>query len=120
MGSAQGWVYRIFTHGVLQPLQDGQLPPGVRIRSSLGNEAVWGKDSEYPYPRHRDMIRRIYERFGAKVMLWGADMPWAQRACTYKQCIDTIRHHTEFMTDEDRGLVLGGNAARIYRIPSHV
>ena len=84
------------------------------------NEAVWGKDSEYPYPRHRDMIRRIYERFGAKVMLWGADMPWAQRACTYKQCIDTIRHHTEFMTDEDRGLVLGGNAARIYRIPSHV
>ena len=71
------------------------------------NEAVWGKDSEYPCPRHRDMIRRIYERFGAKVMLWGADMPWAQRACTYKQCIDTIRHHTEFMTDKDRHLVLG-------------
>ena len=84
------------------------------------NEAVWGKDSEYPYPRHRDMIRRIYERFGAKVMLWGADMPWAQRACTYKQCIDTIRHHTEFMSDEDRHLVLGGNAARIYRVPPQV
>ena len=81
------------------------------------NEAVWGaKDSEFPYPRHKEMIRRIYERFGARVMVWGADMPWAGRACTYKQCIDTIRHHTEFMTDEDRSLVLGGNAARIYRV----
>lgn len=81
------------------------------------SEAVWGKkDSEYPYPRHREMIRRIYERFGARVMVWGADMPWVQRTCTYKQCIDTIRYHTEFMTEEDRRLVLGGNAARIYGV----
>ena len=82
------------------------------------NEAVWGKDSQYPYPRHREMIRKIYERFGAGVMVWGADMPFAQRTCTYQQCIDTIRHHTEFMTEADRRLVLGGNVARLYRVES--
>ncbi len=82
------------------------------------NEAVWGRDSEYPYPRHKELIRRIYEQFGAGVMVWGADLPWLPRAYTYKQCFDTIRRHTEFMTDDDRSLVLGGNAARIYGVSS--
>ena len=80
------------------------------------NEAVWGWDAEYPYPRHKELIRRIYEEFGAGVMVWGADLPWLLRSCTYKQCFDSVRLHTEFMTDDDRGLVLGGNAARIYGV----
>ena len=80
------------------------------------NPAIWGWDSEYPYPRHRQIIRTIYENFGAQVMVWGSDMPWTQRTFTYRQDIDLIRHHTEFMTDADRRLVLGDNLARIYNI----
>ena len=80
------------------------------------NRAVWGRDSEYPYPRHEQLVRTIYESFGAGVMVWGSDMPWTQRTCTYRQDLDLIRLHTDSMTEADRKLVTGGNLARIYRI----
>ena len=80
------------------------------------NETIWGRDYEYPSPRHEQIIKAIYESFGAGVMVWGSDMPWTLRLTTYKQCLDLVRLHTDFMTDEDRNLVLGGNLARIYGI----
>ena len=80
------------------------------------NPEIWSRDSEYPYPRHEQLIKTIYESYGAGVMVWGADMPWTQRTCTYRQCLDLIKLHTEFMTDADRDLVLGGNLARMYGV----
>ncbi len=79
------------------------------------NWEVWGKEFEYPYPRHEQIIRAIYERFGAGVMVWGSDMPWAQRTCTYRQNLDLVRLHTDFMTEGDRNLILGGNLAGLFK-----
>ena len=83
---------------------------------SYENREVWGRDFEYPYPRHREIIRYVYERHGATGMVWGSDMPYTQRTCTYTQCLDLIRLHCEFMAPADRELVMGGNLARIYGI----
>jgi predicted TIM-barrel fold metal-dependent hydrolase len=80
------------------------------------NREIWGPDSEYPYPRHRELIKYIYERHGAGGMVWGSDIPFTLRTCTYTQCVDLIRHHCEFMTPEDRALVLGKNLQRVYRL----
>ena len=84
--------------------------------NSFENESIWGRESEYPYPRHEQLIKTIYENFGAGVMVWGSDMPFAMRTCTYRQNLDTIRWHTNFMTDADRALVMGDNLARIYHV----
>ena len=43
-------------------------------------------------------------------------MPWAQRSCTYQQNFDLVRLHTDFMTDDDRKLVMGDTLARLYRV----
>ena len=80
------------------------------------NWMVWGREFEYPYPRHEQIIKTIYENFGAGVMVWGSDMPWTMRTCTYQQNLDLIRLHTDFMTEEDRKLVMGGNVARLFRV----
>ena len=80
------------------------------------DRAVWGNDSEYPYPRHEQLIKTVYESFGAGVLVWGSDMPWAQRNCTYQQNFDLVRLHTDFMTDEDRKLVMGDTLARLYKV----
>ena len=69
---------------------------------SYENWRVWGNDFEYPYPRQIELMKTTYENFGASVLVWGSDMPWAQRTCTYRQNLDSVRLHTDFMTDEDR------------------
>ncbi len=80
------------------------------------NWGVWGSDFEYPYPRHAQIIKQVYESYGAGVLVWGSDMPWAMRTCTYQQNLDLIRLHTDFMTQGDRELVMGGNVARLFGI----
>ena len=83
---------------------------------SYENWAVWGREFEYPYIRHEQIIKTIYENFGAGVLVWGSDMPWAQRTCTYRQNLDLVRLHTDFMTEDDRKLVMGDNLARLFKV----
>ena len=80
------------------------------------NFDVWGDDSQYPYPIHKQIIKTIYETHGATAMVWGSDMPWALRISTYRQNVDLIRLQTEFMDKKDRDLLIGGNLARLFRI----
>ena len=80
------------------------------------NFDIWGREFEYPHPRHEQIIKTIYENFGADVMVWGSDMPACMRVCTYRQNLDLVRLHTDFMTDADRALVMGDNLARIYKV----
>lgn len=80
------------------------------------NWAVWKENSEYPYPLHNKIIKRVYDEVGAERLLFGSDIPNLYRMCTYKQCLDVIRLHFDFLSEEERNLVLGGNAARLYRI----
>ena len=78
------------------------------------NFSLWGKDSIYPFPRHCEIAKAIFERYGAKVLVWGSDVPWCYRICTYQQMVDLIRHHTPYMSTEERAAVLGGNLARLF------
>jgi len=36
--------------------------------------------------------------------------------CTYKQSVDHIDIHCDFLSEKERNLILGGNAARILNI----
>lgn len=83
---------------------------------SYENWRVWGREFEYPYPRHIQLIKAVYENFGAEVLIWGSDMPWAQRTSTYRQNLDSIMLHTDFMADDERALITGGNLARILNL----
>lgn len=81
------------------------------------NKDVWGADYEYPYPRHTELIRRIHDAVGAEGLIWASDMPNLERACTYLQCLETVRMHCRFLSERERAMVLGGNAARLFGIP---
>ena len=80
------------------------------------NWDTWRENYEYPYPLHADVIKRVYEEVGAERLLWGSDMPNTYRTCTYQQCLDLVRLHFGFLTADEKALVLGENATRIYGI----
>jgi predicted TIM-barrel fold metal-dependent hydrolase len=71
---------------------------------------------EYPFPLGRQLIEQAYRRLGAGKLVWGSDMPALERACTYRQSLDYIRTHCDFMTASEKDRVLGDNTAEIFRI----
>jgi predicted TIM-barrel fold metal-dependent hydrolase len=71
----------------------------------------WGGVWDYPYPEAQALIRGLRDAFGAAKLVWGSDMPNVERFCTYRQCVDYVRRHCDFLTAAEMDLVLGGNAA---------
>jgi predicted TIM-barrel fold metal-dependent hydrolase len=71
----------------------------------------WGGVWDYPYPEAQQLIRGLRDTFGASKLIWGSDMPNVERFCTYRQCVDYVRKHCTFLSDEERELILGRNAA---------
>jgi len=55
------------------------------------------------------MLRRI----GAAQLLWGTDMPFQNRFCTYRQSRSWIEKHCAFIGRDDLARIMGGTAARI-------
>lgn len=80
------------------------------------NWNIWKENSEYPYPLHTKIVEAIYDEFGPEKMMWGSDMPFTFRTCTYRQCLDTVRLHCNFLSEEEKRLVIGGNAARVFKV----
>lgn len=76
-----------------------------------------GLDPEYPFPKWQtEIFQRVVQMVGASKIMWGLDGPWSLRFLTYRQAIDVIRRHCSFLSLEEKELVLGENARRIYRL----
>ena len=95
-----------------------ELPPEaltVYKRDNLQIEIMfpisWGGIWDYPYPEAQQLIRGLRDNFGASKLLWGSDMPNVERFCTYRQCVDYVRKHCSFLSEEEKELILGRNAA---------
>ena len=72
---------------------------------------TWGGVWDYPYPEAQALIRGMRDTFGAGKLVWGSDMPNVERFCTYRQCVDYVRRHCDFLSASEKDAVLGGNVA---------
>jgi predicted TIM-barrel fold metal-dependent hydrolase len=71
---------------------------------------------EYPFPMGQQLIESAYRRVGADKLVWGADMPALERACTYLQSLDYVKTHCKFLSSREKDRVLGGNVVDIFDI----
>ena len=115
-----------FTHGLplFRFMEDGKvsIPSEVwrtleasnvvfEVLLPIFQGAVW----EYPYVEAQPIIREYYERLGPEKLAWGSDMPNVERHCTYKQSLDYLRLHCDFIPQADMAKICGGNVARLFR-----
>jgi predicted TIM-barrel fold metal-dependent hydrolase len=77
---------------------------------------TWGGAWDYPYREAHPLIRQLRDMLGAEKLLWGSDMPNVERFCTYRQSLDYVRRYCEFLAPREMDSILGGNAARLYRL----
>ena len=92
---------------------------------------VWVKISElsllspskkYPYADTFPWLKRVYDAFGPGRLLWGTGFPGATRAQAGRPPLDQelalIGREIPFFSASDREMILGRNAANLWRLPS--
>ncbi len=67
----------------------------------------------YPYADAIGFVRRVYERFGARRLMWGTDFPYVQLKEGYAKARALVEHY-DFMTAADKEWLLGRTALSVY------
>lgn len=71
---------------------------------------------EYPYADMRVVSERLLQAFGPNRLMWASDWPWIKEHPGYRELIDLVDVHLPGLSEDEKDLVLGGNAARILTI----
>ena len=69
----------------------------------------------YPFRDIHPFIRRIYDAYGPRRMLWGADL--SRLTSTYRECLDFVQEALAFLSEEDKRWVLGKSLAEVLNWP---
>jgi predicted TIM-barrel fold metal-dependent hydrolase len=75
------------------------------------------RTKEYPYLDVLPTVRRIYDAFGPRRLMWGTGFVHGERVgrIPYGRELELIREHVPFFTAEDQEWILGGTALRLWR-----
>lgn len=71
----------------------------------------------HPYRDLRPYLQRIYDAYGPRRMMWGADL--SRLRGTYKECLDQFRYGLDFLSTEDKEWILGRALAEALNWPEH-
>lgn len=63
---------------------------------------------DFPYAPMQPVLRALRDGYGAERLCWGSDYPVARRSMTYRQSLEVVRSHCEFLSAGERELILGG------------
>ena len=110
-----GFPYRSF-------LEDGRirLPEEIwepfknpNLNIELSFPVRIGDIFDFPYGEIVPAIEEMVGRIGAEHLLYGTDMPFQNRHCTYRQSRDLIEKYCPFLSAEESDLIMGGTAERV-------
>ena len=73
---------------------------------------------DYPWPGCRPALEAMVDAIGTDRLLWGTDMPFQNRFCTYRQSREWIELYCSFLDPGQLAALMGGTAARILKIPT--
>ncbi len=81
--------------------------PEVRVKVS---SAPCFSAKPYPFSDIEPFIHRIHDAFGARRLMWGADLA-PRLTCSYGECLDHFSDGLPFLSADDKEWILGKTAA---------
>jgi predicted TIM-barrel fold metal-dependent hydrolase len=76
----------------------------------------WVSRQPYPYADGLAQVKRVYDRFGPRRLMWGSDWPIVEQKCAYAQALALVRDELAFLNPEDKRWILGETAAHVWRL----
>ena len=109
-----GFPWRAFISGDGLALPDWLWRPfaNPRLHIEVSFPVRLGDVFEYPWREVWPALAAMLRHVGADRMLWGSDMPFQNRFCTYRQSHAWLER-TGLMTDAELAAVKGGTAAEL-------
>jgi predicted TIM-barrel fold metal-dependent hydrolase len=68
----------------------------------------------YPYPDSLAQVKRLYDAFGPRRLMWGTDWPLVENYCGYAKALALVRDEMKFLNAEDKRWILGGTVERVW------
>jgi len=114
-GLTHGFPWRAFLEGqrialpprIWEPFQNPNCHLEVSFPVRLGDLF------DYPYRPVWSVLEEMVARIGAQQLMWGSDMPFQNRFCTYRQSREWIERYCDFLSPEALENLMGGTAARV-------
>jgi predicted TIM-barrel fold metal-dependent hydrolase len=96
-----------------EPFQDSRIHLEVSFPIRIGDIF------DYPYRETWPMLEALVKHIGADRLVWGTDMPFQNRFCTYRQSRDYIEKYAPAFLDASQiADIMGGTAARLLSLPT--
>ncbi len=76
---------------------------------SYASDTPW----DFPFSDVHGIVRALYEHFGPDRLLWGSDYPVVRGRMTYRQSMEALRSHCDFISAADRTSILGPSLERL-------
>jgi predicted TIM-barrel fold metal-dependent hydrolase len=73
---------------------------------------------KYPYRDTYPFYKAVYEEFGARKLIWGTGYPMPRWELPMDKELEFVDKYCDFYTENDRALILGKNALRIWKFPN--
>jgi predicted TIM-barrel fold metal-dependent hydrolase len=89
--------------------------PQVWVSASEPYEISLSK--QYPYRDTYPFFKATYEEFGGRQLIWGTGYPRPRWELPMDKELEFVNEALDFYTAEDRELILGRNALRIWKFP---
>jgi predicted TIM-barrel fold metal-dependent hydrolase len=76
---------------------------------------TWSLSKEpYPYRDTHAQVKKVYDAFGPRRLMWGTDWPLVERHCGYARALAVVRDEMKFWNDEDKRWILGGTVEKLW------
>ena len=112
-----GFPYRAFLEDDRLVLPDRIWEPfqNPRLRLEVSFPVRLGDLFDYPYRECWPALETMLRKVGARNLMWGTDMPFQNRFCTYRQSRRWIET-CGLLTDDELAQVMGGTTAEMLGI----
>lgn len=71
----------------------------------------------YPYADSQAQVKRLYDAFGPKRLMWGTDWPLVENHCGYAKALALVRNEMKFLNEEDKSWMLSKTVERVWPFP---
>ena len=68
----------------------------------------------YPYPDSLAQVKRLYDAFGPRRLMWGTDWPLVENHCGYQKALALVRDEMAFLSAEDKRWILGWTVEQVW------